>query len=133
MIGYLGDIVFEVSLEKARTFRGFSRKTTGRWATHNLHGKKPELEFSGPDVAEIRFSMRLDAFYGVDPGAETDRILRAVAEGVVLPLSLADEYRGDFVITEVTEEWRHVDNRGRVIVSDLTIRIKEYADNEPGN
>lgn len=125
--------MFEVSSEKIRTFHALNRKTTGRWATHNLHGKKPELEFSGPDAAEIRFSMRLDASYGVDPEKETGRLRDAVSDGTVLPLSLADEYKGDFVVTEVTEDWRHVDNRGRVIVSDVTIRIKEYADNEPGD
>ena len=66
----LGNIVFEVSSRKVRTFRDLKRTHKARFATHNLIGNKPMLEYIGPDVAEITFTMQLSASLGINPTAE---------------------------------------------------------------
>jgi hypothetical protein len=133
MIGYLGEIVFETSSEKARTFFNLSRKTSGRWEAHNLHGRKPELEFSGPDLTVIDFSMRLDMALGINPAEEISEIRTAIEDGAVLPLVMAGDYIGDFVIEDMNETWSYVDNQGNLLVAEIKLKIKEYVADEPGS
>ena len=49
-VGSMGDIPFVVSYGKIRTFSDYGRSVSGRWTKHDLIGRKPVLEFLGPDV-----------------------------------------------------------------------------------
>lgn len=67
-------MVFETSAELIRPFDDYGRKTTARIATHEIIGKKPILEFLGPGIDDLSFTIKLNAFYGVNPKQEAQRL-----------------------------------------------------------
>ncbi len=66
MIGTFGDVTFEVSSDKVRTFSDMKRSGSSRLASHDLIGRKPLLEFGGPGLETLTFNMALSAFLGLD-------------------------------------------------------------------
>ena len=89
MIGTLGDVVFETSSEKIRTFDGMKRSGSARWATHDIMAHKPVLEFLGSGMEQISFSMRFDVSLGINPAAELETLrgLRDAGEASQLILN----------------------------------------------
>ena len=47
------DIKFSVNSEKQLSFRDMKRTSSARWARHNIIGKRPKMEFLGPDMDEV--------------------------------------------------------------------------------
>lgn len=126
MIGYLGSIVFTVSAENVKTFDSMQRSGSVRWSEHAIHGKKPVLEFVGPNADSLRFTMRLDVALGVNPIEEIKEMRQLMNDGEVLPLVLAEKYVSDFAIESIDDSWLHVDNRGNILVADISVSLKEY-------
>ena len=96
MIGTLGDVVFETSSEKIRTFDNMKRDGSARWTAHEVMSNKPVLEFIGPDIEQISFSMRLDVALGINPTAELEtlREVRDKGEAVKLILDIPRKESG---------------------------------------
>jgi len=126
VIGSLGDTVFEVTPDVIRTFSGASRSVSARYEEHAVHLRKPVSEFTGPDLDEVRFSVRLDEEYGVDVMAEIDRLRDACIAGEVLPLILGDRLVMDCTLRDVSESWRHVTPSGRVTIATVDVTVLEY-------
>ena len=131
MIGYLGEVVFEVSAKKVKTFDDFKRNASSRVATHELIGRKPLLEFGGPGLETVSFPITLSAFLGLDPTEEV-KILRDMRDqGLAVDFVLNGEPQGAglWVLESLSEKWKYVDNDGvpRQIDCDLTLR--EYVEN----
>jgi hypothetical protein len=128
MIGTLGPVVFETSTERIRTFDDFKRSGSGRWATHEIMRRKPAREFLGPGAEQISLSMRLDASLGISPANEL-YILRFLRDnGVAVPFILNGEPVSEnyWVIESISENWRTVDNRGRLLVAQVEVSLSEY-------
>lgn len=127
-IGSLGDITFEVSSSKVRTFDKYERKTSARFTEHELVGVKPILEFVGPGTEEISFVMRFTIQLGVNPREEADRIRALCDKGEAMHFILSNTVVGanQWVITEAGESVETIDNSGRIIVSELQVTLKEY-------
>lgn len=127
-LGSFGDIIFEVSLEKLRTFSEFTRSTASRWATHERFGQKPRSEFLGPNLDQISFAMRFDVRYGMDPKAEMDRLLSWCREGRAETLIIGGTPIGMdmWVIKSVTQNWKTLDGSGKVIVGEADVTLEEY-------
>lgn len=126
MIGSLGDTVFEASPERVRTIGGASRSGGSRWSTHDVHLRKPVSEFGGPGLESVSLQVRLDEAHGVDPAEEVDRLREARDAGEVLPFVLGGAVVGDFVVTDLSEQWRRILPSGRVAVVELEITLQEY-------
>ena len=58
MIGSYGDIVFEVSDKKVKTFRDFQIQRSAKYSEHAIHGGKALLEFTGLSPASISLNIR---------------------------------------------------------------------------
>ena len=128
MIGTLGNIVFETSNEKIRTFDNMKRAGSARWATHEIMNNKPVLEFIGPDVEQISFSMRLDVSLGINPAAELETLrgVRDKGEAVKLVLEGKPVTEHKWVIENLSENWERIDNQGRLLVATVDVSLKEY-------
>ncbi|WP_339815082.1 phage tail protein [Paenibacillus sp. FSL R5-0928] len=85
-IGSLGPVVFVVSEGAIRTIDEFRRDTSGRWAQHDIIGKKPKKEWLGPGIDSVSFSVQLDARLGLNPRKELDRLTELERAGKALPL-----------------------------------------------
>jgi phage protein U len=127
-IGSLGDIVFEVSSSKVRTFRDYKRTTKARYASHEVIGAKPILEFIGPDGEEITFTMQFSISLGVEPSEETAKIREMCEKGKTMYFVLCNETIGEnmWIIESVGESVDTFDNNGRVILTQIDVTIKEY-------
>ena len=128
MIGSFGSIAFTASAEQLRTFTGLGKQAEARFEEHTLIGKKSKLEFVGPGLEAVSFSIRLDAGMGVNPRDEITRITEIRDAGEAYPLVIGGWYLGDYVITNASESHRHHDNRGRLLVAEVNLSLKEYAD-----
>lgn len=128
MIGSFGDIIFEVSADKIRTFDGFSRESSDRWTNHEIIGQKPLSEFVSPGLDKISFTMRLDAQHGVNPRAEMEKLLEMSRKGEVAELIVGGKPLGvdKWKITGLSQKWNTVDNRGNLLAAELDVTLEEY-------
>lgn len=129
MIGNLGKIItFEVSDEKVLTFSGLSRTGKGRWATHNIIGKRPKSEFLGPDLQDITFKIHVTAMHGVRPRKTLKAIRKAALNGTVMDFVVGGQRVGSnkWVITSVSEAWGCVYAKGDLISADVSLSLREY-------
>lgn len=130
-IGSLGSIVFEVSSRKVRTFKDLKRTTKARYASHEIVGQKPILEYLGPDGEEISFTMQFSLSLGVNPQEETDKVRRLCERGVAMYFVLCNSVVGSnqWVIESVGESVDTIDNNGRVVLTQIDVTLKEYVPN----
>lgn len=128
IIGSFGDIVFEVSHNKIRTFNNFSRSASSRWADHEIEEGKPISEFLGPDLDEISFRMRFDVAYGMNPKTEMDRLLIKCRAGQAETLIVGGIPLGMYkwTIRTVGQDWKYFDGSGRLIVGEVDVTLREY-------
>lgn len=128
MIGSFGDIIFSVSRETAKTFKDLSRSESGRYATHDIHLKKPKLEFLGPGLSSVSFKMEFDASRGVNPQKETDKLIRMQRNGEYGLFILGGKRMGmgHFVLKGVSVDFKRVDNRGNLLSASVDVTLEEY-------
>lgn len=129
MIGSLGNAVFQVSTDRVFTFRNLARSGTVRLEEHNVIGRKPVLEYIGPGLDQISFSVRLDRFLGVDPEKELERIREAKDAAQELPLIVGGKYLGRWIIAQADESHARHDGSGRLLVADVALTLREVSDN----
>ncbi|WP_303839395.1 phage tail protein [Selenomonas ruminantium] len=127
-LGSLGPIVFEVSSRKVRTFKDMKRSTKARYASHEVIGGTPILEYIGPDGEEITFTMQFSASWGVSPQEETDKVREMCLKGEANYFVLGNITIGEnpWIVESVSESLDTVDNNGRVVVSQIEVTLKEY-------
>lgn len=126
MIGSIGGVVFETSIDKVRTFNNMSRKGSVEYAEHQIHGDKARLEFIRHNLDEITFSISLDVSLGVNPKNEIANFRGKMNRAEVVDLLLGDDYKGAYVITGVDETWKNIDKQGNILSAELSISLKEY-------
>ena len=128
MIGTLGEVVFEVSASKVKTFDSMKRSGSGRWATHEIIGQKPVMEFLGPGIEQISFNMRFDVFLGINPSDELVvlRQMRDAGEAVTLILEGQPVTDNLWVIESLSEDYPAIDNTGRILIANVDVNLKEY-------
>ena len=123
-----GDIIFKVNSDRVFTFKNMKRSYSGRWASHNIIGKRPKMEFQGPGMDEITIEVILDAEMGVKPRA-TMRMFRAAAKkGKVAYFYVGGKKVAvnKFYIASGTENWDEIWNKGELVRATASITFGEY-------
>ena len=136
MIGSFGDVVFEVSHEKVRTFRDFQIQRSAKYTEHAIHGRTGLLEFTGFSAATASFTVRLAAGLGVNPKKELDTLHQILTRHEAVPFILDGEPQGDglWVLENIDEKFEIIDNQGTLIAVEVSLKIKEYIEvEENGN
>lgn len=130
-IGTLGNVAFEVSIDKIRTFDDFRRRGSARWGIHDVIGKKPVPEFIGPDLEKIRFSMQFSAAHGLNPRVEINKLrdLRDKGEPQELIVGGAPVGENLWIIEELSDHWRRLNNQGALLFAEVDVELKEYPRN----
>lgn len=128
MIGSFGDVVFEVSADRIRTFRDFQIQRSAKYSEHAIHGRKGLLEFSGLSASTASLNIRLDAGLGVNPKEELTALHDILNNHEALPFILDGEPQGDglWVLESLSESYEIVDNKGAVIAVEVSLKLKEY-------
>lgn len=127
-IGSFGEIVFEVSPKKTLTFSEFQRSGSARWNEHEIIGLKPKSEFNGPGLEEISFTILLKAELGVNPSKQLTKLRNMrdtgkVSSFVIGGKPISNNY---WSIQQLSESHKVVDNKGNILVAEVSITLKEY-------
>ena len=85
-IGSWGDLVFEVSGNKAKSFSELTQKSVGRWTEHETINTAPLSEFLGPGLDEAELTIIFTTMLGVDPQKSYDEVREKVRTGEHFPL-----------------------------------------------
>jgi phage protein U len=125
-IAVLGDIVFEVSADKVRTWQELTRSGASRWAEHEVYAGKPVSEFLGPGNTQLHLSVRLDIDRGVVPRDELRKLRDARDTGAVLQFTVGGGLVGDFKIDDLNETYRDISPKGVLRIAIVGIALKEY-------
>ncbi len=128
-IGHIGKtVVFETSDKRILNFRKMQRTVKGRWASHPRVGKKPKKQFLGPDADQITFTIILSAEHGVRPRKTAESIERLIRTGKPQTVVIGSKKvgTGKYAITEISESWDRVLNRGEVVRIACDITLEEY-------
>lgn len=128
MIGYFGDIVFEVSDEKIYTFNGFKLDASARYSAHEIIGKKPKTEFIAPNLKTISLTISLNGNYGVTPMAEMQKWLSLAEKGEADYLVIGWDVMGDdqWVVKSVSEAWEVFFSEGELFAGKIDVTFEEY-------
>lgn len=127
-IGTFGDIVFETSDRRVLNPTGIQRTAGSKWAVQELIKGKPRVQYLQPKLRTVSFNIKLSAQHGVRPRAMLDELIQ-MAEGnksyrLVIngkPLSTLP-----FRLTDVSESWGHMYNRGELITAEVSLTLEEY-------
>ena len=128
--GIYGSIIFGRARGRIHTFYEIDRKYGSRLGSHEVHLRKPLLEYAGPELVEIEMSLTLDASWCGDP-------LPLLAEwhfyqegALAAPLIVGGKPMGPglslFVIGSLSEHHKHWLHRGRLLAVELHASFKEY-------
>lgn len=126
-IGALGNVVFSVSPNVVKTFDGFKRSVSPKFANHNRHLKETLLEYTGNDPDKISFSMMFSVFLGTDPQTELSKLRAAARAGRIMHLVIGRESFGNWVITGLSSTRERIDNKGNTLVATADISLTAYA------
>ena len=122
MFAVLGDIEFEL----ITYWDGFEATFGVDYAEHARIGGKPGLQFVGDRLDEIQITLVFHQHYCV-PDVELARLRTAMKAHQALALVFGNgDYRGWFVITDVTATSEQTDSTGNVLAVSATVSLREY-------
>lgn len=127
-IGSFGDVIFEVSPKKTKTFSEFERSGSARWNDHEIIGKKPKSEFEGPDLEEVSFTLLLKAELGINPKKELEKLRKMRDSGKVASFIIGGKpiSQNYWSIRQLSESHKVVDNKGNLLSASVDVELKEY-------
>ena len=127
-IGSFGDLVFSVSDKTVRTFDSMSWDFSADYATHDRHIKADLLEYIGPSIETISFSMVFSVFLGVNPLKEIRRLRNMVQSGYAQRLVIGGKVYGSYkwVMQKGTVDLRRFDRQGELWAATAKVTLKEY-------
>lgn len=128
VIGCLGDIVFEVSSKKVKTFDNMQWSGSARYAEHQRHLSNALTEFTGLDPDAISFDMVLSVYLGVEPMAELVKLWTHERNGKPLSLVIGDKAYGKYkwTITNHKIKMQNFDKRGNLTGATVSVSLLEY-------
>ncbi|WKT76945.1 phage tail protein [Lysinibacillus fusiformis] len=131
-IGSFGDVIFEVSQKKTLTFNDLEMKSSAKWDEHSIHRNKAKLEFDGPGLIDLSYSLLLRAELGINPMKEIAKLDRMKNKGEAHLFILGQKpiAPNKFVITDSSAGLKNIDQKGNVLSAEVTLSLKEYVDSK---
>lgn len=121
-------ISFSVSDGKILTFSELKRDGEARWKKHEVVGAKPFLQFLGPGEDTLSLTIVLDARHGVKPRKTIDSIIayRDAGKADHLVINGENITANKLVITQTSDTWNEVWNKGELVRATMEITFQEY-------
>lgn len=131
-VGSMGDIPFVVTYGKIRTFSDYGRSGSGRWAKHDLIGRKPVMEFLGPDVEKVSMKIQLRTDHGINPESDLGRLRKMRDTGAVFPFILGGAPVSDnyWLLEDIGENVSYWRAGGKILSVSVDITLTEYSTEE---
>ena len=129
-IGYLGDILFEVSSDTIATPNNVQWSGSARYTEHQRHLNHALTEFTGLDADKMSFDITLASYLGVDVMAELVKIWTYERKGTTLPLVIGIKPYGKYRWTIKNHKiaMKHFDGKGNLESTVVSISLLEYLD-----
>ncbi len=130
-MAYVGNwgpfIRFETGSRKVLTFEGLKREISVRTSTHAMVNGGEKLEFNGPKLQTVSFSMTLNAMLGVKPRLVEERLIFYMKHGAVAPLVIGGRIiLKRALITKLSESYDILMKRGEVAKMTVNVTMSEY-------
>ena len=86
------------------------------------------LEYMGPGIESISFSMVLSVFLGVNPLKEIKKLREMVRKGYAERLVIGGKVYGSYkwVMQKGTVDFQRFDNKGNLWAAKISVTLKEY-------
>ena len=125
IMGLFGTLPFICSSSVTFTFKDLSVSRKARWATHEVIGQKPVLEYIGPGLAEVSFNIQLNSSLGMPPLAALIVLEKMLEAKKPQRLLIGPDYLGKFVLESIGESRKHHTKLGVCVSADVSITLKE--------
>lgn len=122
-----GMVPFVCSDSVMLTFRDLKVSRQSRYASHEVFGQKPVLEYVGEASDSISFSVRLDSEYGMVPAVALTLLDKIRRQHTAQALIIGGEYFGKFVLESVGESRRFHTGWGVCMVAEADLNLLECA------
>ena len=121
-VGSMGDIPFS----------DYGRSGSGRWEKHDLIGRKPVMEFLGPDVEKVSMKIQLRTDHGINPESELGRLRKMRDTGAVFPFILGGAPVSDnyWLLEDIGENVSYWRAGGKILSVSVDITLTEYSTEE---
>lgn len=122
MFALLGDVQFDL----ITYFDGFESQFGVDYAEHALIEGKPRLQRVADKLDEIRIQLSFHIQF-CDPERELAKLRKALGAHQAMALVLGNgDYKGWFVLTEVTATSKQTDKAGSLIALESSITLREF-------
>lgn len=127
-IGNFGDLTFKVSDKFIRTFDEMNWEFSAKYATHDRHIKADLIEYMGPEIETISFSMVLSVFLGVTPYWQMRKLRKMIRKGYARRLVIGGKVYGNYkwVMEKGAVEMEKFDKNGMLWAAKVKVTLKEY-------
>lgn len=128
MIGYLGDIQFNVSKANILTFKDLSHSSSAKFHNHEIIGKKPLSEFLGTDLDKLTLNIELNAFLGNNILKTIDKIQEYERSGEPLEFVVGSRPFGadKWIIESSSRAYNQIYENGICTAVTLDLNLAEY-------
>lgn len=130
IVGMFGTVMFTTGSRLTQTFFDLRKHYPARYAHHAVHLQKPVTEFTGPELAEVEFSMNLSTRWGLNPQIMLAQLHRYHDSGQAAVLFVGGQLfssgLGLFILTELDEQHKYFSRMGIVIGVEVAVKMKEY-------
>jgi len=128
MVGLLGNVRFRVSDDKVLTFRNLKREISATWNKMERIGKKPMVEYGGPNLQTASLEIVLDASLGVKPQRLLATLERMAESSETCDFVLGRRIIGKnkWVITKCSQAYDIILRNGGIYKATVSLTLQEY-------
>lgn len=131
MTGLYGPIIFGTGYG-GNDFQDMRKTVSARWLPHEVHQNKPLLEYGGPQLIELEFTMKWCLPISGDPTSAIFILQEIMDLAIPNPLIIGflPMGRGSslFVMTELSWNPSYFFRGGTMIAANASVHLKEYVD-----
>ncbi len=113
---------------KCLTFANLNRRVSNRITKHERITRKQKVQFNGPNLSSMTFTMVFSAGLGVKPREMIERLEKCVRYGYTGYFIVGTKKIGKkkYLITDMSEEWRCIMQNGKLVSANVDITMEEY-------
>ena len=113
---------------KYLTFEDFSREVKNRTTDHARILMKEKVQFGGPSLSTMTFTMHFSSSLGVNPRKMLIELESCVRLGKLGYFIIGTKKIGKhkYLITSMSESWGQIIKNGKLVSANVNITMKEY-------
>ena len=121
-------IKFHTSDDRILTFKNMKHSFSANFQKHKvMGGKKPKVEFTGPDLDTVTFTIELNALLCHQPKAVEEKLLKRASKGQYYPLVVGGKrILKKAMITKMSAGYDIVLKKGEIYSMKIDVTMMEY-------